>query len=412
MAEPSTENPASSRALSRLLFAEVRMALRGYSLSAADRDDLAQKAVETAVARWDTYREDVGSLRQWLRGIVRNEVRLFLRTRRRRAQHEADHATLAPTREARTPEDAVATRDLLDHLLDQVPIEARRVLILVKLADHTIREAAEREGVSHATAHARYQAGLKAFAAAAERWSEDRSQRGLVVLPLSLAAIFAQGRPAPGPDPEFDRLWSHRADHHDDVDSPANRAPIEAHDGAKNRSASGFDTGNRRLVGVLGLLGGALIGGIVEHAWLGRAPQAEVREEPLVSTGPQAVAVPASGTTDVPVVPSAAIETVATPPPIDPTPESTVARASVLPATRAPSVAKPAVASVDRRRLREEIALLDRARSAFDRRNAEDALAALAEHAQRAPDGRGAAERERLRDEATRLSPAPGATAR
>lgn len=425
-------HPSGDRAMSAGVFDIVREALGRYPLSAADRDDLTQKSVETAFARWDSYRTSGGTLRGWLCGIVRNEVRHFMRTHRRRAHRENEHAWLASMDEAETPEDAVCTRDLFNHLIGDIPTEQRRIVILVRVAEHTIREAAAREGISHSTAHARYQAGMKAFTEAAERYRNEQKSRGVVPLPHTIDELLDTLRLRPAEGEGHRRAWARFARQHGfdeelgppesgpraslpgddeppDTDPPIaggrvasrrwsrapSRAPSRATGGESARSTEPRrDRWLRRLALVL-LVTGSIIAGVLLDRWL------LLGETQSAALAPPAGAAPTEPTMgDTPPVGAALAG-------VEPGVESVPVAASTAPLASAeepkahveaptPRPLTGARAGLDHRRLREELAILDRARSALEGGSKADALAALHEHERRFPRGGGAPLRERL----------------
>lgn len=421
--EDRVRHPSGDRATERLVFDVVRRALRRYPLLPADRDDLTQKAVETAFARWDTYRSSGGTLRAWLGGIVRNEVRHFHRTHRRREHHEAEHARLsiAHEREAETPEDKVCIRDLFDHLIVQVPVEQRRILILVELADHTIREAAAREGISHTTAHARHQAGMRAFVQASERWREEQKARGVAPLPLSVEDLLGGGRSPDHEDQqqqdrEIERWWADAAPESGPRPCGPYDDPPPSSDPRSPRSPTGTQIRWQRWLGILTTLGGSLWAGVA----IGRCSAVQARSDLPATAGPSAPIASTSASTSTghptmfePAIAPRAIEAHVSglrgddagallagrpksPAPKTPAPK-TPAPKSPAPKSPAP---KATTRSLDHRLLREELILLDRARAALEGGQTTDALVALDEHVRRFPVGDGAAARERLRIDA------------
>jgi RNA polymerase sigma factor (sigma-70 family) len=170
-------------------------ALARYGLSRADRDDLAQSAAIAALRRWPTYREASGTPGQWLRGIVRNELRAFRRAQARLPLPAGEALADVPAKDP-TPEHRAAAIHLADRLLSILPVEQRRVVILHDLAGLTYREIAVVEGISKSEAHERHRDAMVTLAAAVARL-DDRELRGVLPVPFSLASLY--GRDAAGP---------------------------------------------------------------------------------------------------------------------------------------------------------------------------------------------------------------------
>jgi RNA polymerase sigma-70 factor, ECF subfamily len=159
--------PPGDLLFQRMLFDAVLTivwkALRRHSLSDADRKDLAQDVAIAAFRRRLSYRAERGTPRQWLSGIVRRELKRFLRMRRRQPWLAGgDERPDAPDG-ARTPEEDMSRRDLIDHALSMLPPEERRAVILVEAFDLTLREVADRERISPSTACQRHRRGMAAL---------------------------------------------------------------------------------------------------------------------------------------------------------------------------------------------------------------------------------------------------------
>jgi RNA polymerase sigma-70 factor (ECF subfamily) len=146
----------------RRVLDEARAALRRYRLSEADREDVAQCAALTAYRKWHTYRAGAGTVRQWVRGIVRHEVWHLWRSRRRDEKAES-FVDLAG--EGDTPEMVALRRVVAQRLLAGLPEARRRAVMLVELEGRTLAEAAAVEASSITRMHARYHAGMGALRA-------------------------------------------------------------------------------------------------------------------------------------------------------------------------------------------------------------------------------------------------------
>jgi RNA polymerase sigma factor (sigma-70 family) len=163
-----TGDPLHGRMLFDAVLAIVRKALERHLLSDADREDLAQEVAVVAWRRHSTYRSDRGNPEQWLSGIVRREVKRFLRMERKQPWFAAGDDLRVPAATS-NPEDHLSQRDLAEHLLSMLAPGVARVVILVELHGLTFREAATREHISPSTAYEQYQRGMAALREAAER---------------------------------------------------------------------------------------------------------------------------------------------------------------------------------------------------------------------------------------------------
>ena len=158
----------AQRTLFDAVLALVSKALGRYGLSDADQKDLAQDVAIAAFRRRRSYRAERGNPGQWLRGIVRRELKRFLRVRYRQPWFAAGDELPDALAGAATPEDEVSRRDLVEHVLATLLPEDRQVVILVELGELTFREAADRERISVSTAYGRHQKGMAALREARE----------------------------------------------------------------------------------------------------------------------------------------------------------------------------------------------------------------------------------------------------
>jgi RNA polymerase sigma-70 factor (ECF subfamily) len=100
-------------------------------LNHQDCEDLLHQGILKAVARIEQFDPSRGSLRGWLLGILKNEVRMDLRRRARRRSEpmgERDAAALQPT-----VEDAVASADelrVVEDALLGLPFAQREALLM------------------------------------------------------------------------------------------------------------------------------------------------------------------------------------------------------------------------------------------------------------------------------------------
>jgi hypothetical protein len=117
----------------------------------------------------------------------------------------------------------------------------------------------------------------------------------------------------------------------------------------------------------------------------------------LLASAPEPIPAPAPSARSVIIAPPASVAPVVTPPVAVPEPSRAAPPVSAPPLPQAPAPST----------LHAERVLLERARSAILRRDADAALAAVALHAKRFPHGQLAEEREALRTQAERLRSEP-----
>ena len=195
----------AQRMLFDAVLALVWRALGRYGFSDADRKDLAQDVAIAAFRRHLSYRAERGSPRQWLSGILRREVKRFLRMQNRQPWFAAGDELPDTPDATETPEDQVSRRDLAEHVFAMLPAEERRVVILVELDHLTLREVAERERIAPSTAYERHQRGMAALREAAAR-SQEHGLHAVLPIPLAMAMFGAAG--GSGPPPELaERAW-------------------------------------------------------------------------------------------------------------------------------------------------------------------------------------------------------------
>ena len=204
--KPPVGELLAQRMLFNAVLAIVWKALDRHGFSDADRKDLAQDVAIAAFRRHLSYRAERGSPGQWLSGIVRREVKRFLRVQNRQPWFAAgDDLPDTPDGTA-TPEDEVSRRDLAEHVFAMLPAAERRVVILVELDHLTFREVAERERISPSTAYERHQRGMAALRDAAAR-SKEHGLHAVFPFPIAAAAIFgAEGGSGPPPELE-EQAW-------------------------------------------------------------------------------------------------------------------------------------------------------------------------------------------------------------
>ena len=387
------------RALHEAVHAFAWRALRRYRLSDADRKDVAQNVVIAAFQRRDAYRADRGAPGAWLWGLLRNEVRAFARGQR---PELAGDEALDAASDAPTPEERVAVEELADHLLDLLPIDERRAVMLHEMFGLTFRDIAKLEGISPTQAHARHRAGREALRIAVARWKQAQEHRGIAFFPVTLASILDPHRGLSGPPPGVEEsAWRSLVSQLGlgvDLDDPELSESEPPESGPRRCEARPATDGTGppsrprlgarfRWLRLLGPVAGASLGGLVGGAALDRcSDRGHEQPAPVTATAtatliesPQSAAASTAETS--PAV--ASVSSTAAPPAPEP-----------RPIPRRP--AAPRDDGAVHRDADAERALVDRARSALASENLAGGLAALAEHAERFPQGRHAAARDRL----------------
>ena len=393
-APEEAEDALAPRLLFRTTVALVWRALERTRLTPADRDDIAQNVALRAFRRRSTYRAKRGNLEQWLSGILRNEIRRYLKAQGRQPVllPAPGDVPLDTPSEAPTPEESVSLSELADQAFAFLPPTERRAVILHELEGRTLREVAAIEGISPATAFSRHKRGMAALRAVAE----EQQQSGVVPVPVALAALLGADAAGPGPSPELlERAWRRalvELDHDGPPESgPRSRqgaaAPSPARDGERPPSRP-----PPSLHALLGPLAGALLAGLVAAPALRHCGHAS-RDEPA-ATAPVAIAAAPTSPAS-PASASAALET---------SPIATASPAPAPPPAPPPTAARRAAVATEGERDDEgsgdERALMDQARAALTLENLPAAVEALAAHARRFPGGQNAVMREQMWAEA------------
>jgi RNA polymerase sigma factor (sigma-70 family) len=140
----------------RAVLSFARLVLAGKGVRGADLDDLVQEVALTVALRRSRYCADLGTPRQWMRGVMRNT----LHEQRRRSRRVVGE--LVPELPELPVESDTSAIVRALRVLSAVPAAERRVLHLVA-AGHTMRDVAVIERISPSTAHARYRRGLRSL---------------------------------------------------------------------------------------------------------------------------------------------------------------------------------------------------------------------------------------------------------
>ena len=300
-------------------------------------------------------------------------MRNVSRKQRRQPVRLTDDGVLDPPNESQTTEERVSAGNFLDHVFSFLPEGERRAVILHGLEGYTLKEVAEKEGISADTAGDRYRRGM----AKLRQVEEEERRAGVVPNSAALAAFLGPDDGEAGLSRELiERAWSQVAAHLglDDPPESGARARTVHHGDDTDRPPSN-PRPSRRTVGprnlrmpvVAILLCGLSVSGHREHAVPGFA----------------AMLAAASGMDTAPPIE----------PPIEP------AATAAAPRRPAPQLAAP---TRDAKRTApqptddDDLTLMARGRFALVSRDPLAALRAFDEHARQFPDVPRAAERERL----------------
>ncbi len=168
--ERETPQTLSIEQLFESYYASVWRLLRRLGVKPAQLDDAAQEVFWIAIRRIDDVRP--GSEQAFLYGVA---LRIASNLHRRREQlataAELDAVRLLADN-GPSPEEALErtrARELLDSVLDQLPLELRTALVLFELEGLEVRQIAELEQIPLGTASSRLRRAREEFSAIARR---------------------------------------------------------------------------------------------------------------------------------------------------------------------------------------------------------------------------------------------------
>lgn len=172
-ASPPASNATHERDLADLVHRHLDFVwrlLRRLGLSHSDAEDAAQQVLLVAADKLD--RIEPGKTRTFLYGtalhVASNARRGEQRQRRAwRQNHAYEAARSAAGRGVPWPDqltELTRARELLDELLEGLPDELRRVLVLAEIEECTLPEIAELEGIPVGTAASRLRRARARFA--------------------------------------------------------------------------------------------------------------------------------------------------------------------------------------------------------------------------------------------------------
>lgn len=134
-------------------------------------EDVAQQAFERAWRHAGSYDPRRGAVLTWLMTITRNVAIDALRVRRPDVTDPTVLLGLLPPASSPDPESAAVDRDALDRIrpvLDALPSEQRRAVLLATVAGRTALEISTIEGIPLGTAKTRIRTGLRRLRNAVE----------------------------------------------------------------------------------------------------------------------------------------------------------------------------------------------------------------------------------------------------
>lgn len=168
------------RALFDAHYAFVWRFLRRFGVQAPQLEDAAQEVFWVAARRLSDVRP--GSERAFLYGvavrIAAEDVRRRLRSPRLDVDPEQVLRLVDPAPSPEQQLEQRQRRELLDAILDRMPLELRTVFVLAELEDMELRQIAELEGIPLGTASSRLRRAREEFSAAAKRLRAALAARG------------------------------------------------------------------------------------------------------------------------------------------------------------------------------------------------------------------------------------------
>jgi RNA polymerase sigma-70 factor, ECF subfamily len=168
------------RALFDQNYASVWRLLRRFGVLHSHLDDAAQEVFWVAARRMDTIR--AGSERAFLYGVALRVASDHLRRRLAVPALADSEALLHLADPSPSPEqqlEAQRARELLDVVLDRLPLELRTVFVFAELEGLEVRQIAELEAIPLGTASSRLRRAREEFAAIAKRLRAMLATRGV-----------------------------------------------------------------------------------------------------------------------------------------------------------------------------------------------------------------------------------------
>ncbi len=170
-APPATKpGPLSIERLFAEHYDSVWRLLRRFGVRPAQLDDAAQEVFWVAARRLNDVQ--AGSERAFMYGVALRIASNLVRRREREPTSGELDAVARLVDERPSPEEALARareRELLDYVLDQMPLELRTVLVLFELEGLEVRQIAELEQIPLGTASSRLRRAREEFSVVARR---------------------------------------------------------------------------------------------------------------------------------------------------------------------------------------------------------------------------------------------------
>lgn len=167
------------KALFTTQYASVWRLLRRLRVPSSQLDDAAQEVFWVAARRLGDIR--AGSERAFLYGVALRVAQQFARRDGARAVESGGERTAELATEDPDPEQRLVerrARELLDQVLDRLPLELRTVLVLFELEGLSVRDIAELEGIPQGTVASRLRRAREEFSASAKRVRGALDARG------------------------------------------------------------------------------------------------------------------------------------------------------------------------------------------------------------------------------------------
>jgi RNA polymerase sigma-70 factor (ECF subfamily) len=176
--------------------------VRHLGVHPQDLEDVVQEVLISVHSALETYDSGRGDVRSWVMGIARNHAFGYLRRAHRRRERPYPPEQLAGRLEDREacPEISLAARarrEVLDQLLQEVPLERRCILIAHHILCMDMRDVAAAHRIPVNTAWSRHRRGFIDLEKATRRWRCRQRQRGLDEVPVLLPGLFESARGAP-----------------------------------------------------------------------------------------------------------------------------------------------------------------------------------------------------------------------
>jgi RNA polymerase sigma-70 factor (ECF subfamily) len=175
--EGDTERQVRVGALVSEHFAYIWRLLRRVGLAESDADDAAQQVFVTAARRFESI--ESGSERAFLYRTALHTAYKLKRSAERRHEHPADESELPPV-DPGIEEllDRRRARDMLDGLLEAMPLDLRVVFVLYEIEGLSTSEIAGVVGIPLGTAASRLRRARQDFETRVARLEARRNFRG------------------------------------------------------------------------------------------------------------------------------------------------------------------------------------------------------------------------------------------